>query len=74
MMKSEVKVFDRGNGELQRVHMVSWEDWSQLDFLYLFYHISLVFAIIRKAQGRFTNRSPDNYRLSFSAQPLCRAD
>lgn len=35
MMKSEVKVFDRGNGELQRVHVVSWEDWSQLDFLYL---------------------------------------
>ena len=35
MMKSEVKVFDRGNGEIQRVHVVSWEDWSQLDFLYL---------------------------------------
>lgn len=34
-MKSEVKVFDRGNGEIQRVHVVSWEDWSQLDFLYL---------------------------------------
>lgn len=35
MMKSEVKVFDRGNGEIQRVHVVSWDDWSQLDFLYL---------------------------------------
>lgn len=34
-MKSEIKVFDRGNGEIQRVHVVSWEDWSQLDFLYL---------------------------------------
>lgn len=34
-MKSEVRVFDRGNGEIQRVHVVSWEDWSQLDFLYL---------------------------------------
>ena len=34
-MKSEVKVFDRGNGEIQRVHVVSWDDWSQLDFLYL---------------------------------------
>ncbi len=34
-MKSEVKVFDRGNGEIQRVQVVSWEDWSQLDFLYL---------------------------------------
>lgn len=35
MMKSEVKVFDRENGEIQRVHVVSWDDWSQLDFLYL---------------------------------------
>ena len=34
-MKSEIKVFDRGNGEIQRVHVVSWEDWSRLDFLYL---------------------------------------
>ena len=34
-MKSEIKVFDRGNGEIQRVQVVSWEDWSQLDFLYL---------------------------------------
>lgn len=34
-MKSEVKVFDHGNGEIQRVHVVSWDDWSQLDFLYL---------------------------------------
>ena len=34
-MKSEVKVFERGNGEIQRVHVVSWDDWSQLDFLYL---------------------------------------
>ena len=34
-MKSEIRVFDRGNGEIQRVQVVSWEDWSQLDFLYL---------------------------------------
>ncbi len=34
-MKSEVKVFDRGNGEIQRVQVVSWDDWSQIDFLYL---------------------------------------
>ena len=34
-MKSEVRVFDRGNGEIQRVQVVSWDDWSQLDFLYL---------------------------------------
>lgn len=58
-MKSEVKVFDRGNGEIQRVHVVSWDDWSQLDFLYLrqktaeqqkraldcFYHIYHMFLV-----------------------------
>ena len=34
-MKSEVKIYDRGNGEIQKVQVVSWEDWSQLHFLYL---------------------------------------
>lgn len=34
-MKSEVKIYERGNGEIQRVNVVSWDDWSQLDFLYL---------------------------------------
>lgn len=34
-MKSEVKIYDRGNKEVQRVQVVSWEDWSQLDFLWL---------------------------------------
>ena len=34
-MKSEIKVYDRGNGEIQRVQVVSWEEWSKLDFLYL---------------------------------------
>lgn len=34
-MKSEVRIFDRGNGEIQRVQVVSWEDWSKLDFLWL---------------------------------------
>lgn len=34
-MKSEVKVYDRGNGEIQRIQVVSWDDWSQLDFLWL---------------------------------------
>ena len=34
-MKSEIKVFDRGNGEIQRVQVVGWDNWSELDFLYL---------------------------------------
>ena len=34
-MNTQVKVFTRDNGEIQRVHVVSWEDWSQLDFLFL---------------------------------------
>ena len=32
-MNSEVKVFDRGNGEIQRVQKVTLDDWSQLQFL-----------------------------------------
>lgn len=31
-MHSEVKVFPRSNGEIQRVHLVRFDDWSQLDF------------------------------------------
>lgn len=34
-MNSEVKVFTRENGEIQRVQVVRWDDWAQLDFLYL---------------------------------------
>lgn len=34
-MQSEVRIYDRGNGEVQRVQVVSWEEWSQLDFLWL---------------------------------------
>lgn len=34
-MKSEVRVFERENGEIQRVQVVSWDDWSKLDFLWL---------------------------------------
>lgn len=34
-MDSEVRVYNRENGELQRVQVVRWEDWSQMDFLYL---------------------------------------
>ena len=34
-MKSEVKIYERGNGEIQRVNVVSWDEWSRIDFLYL---------------------------------------
>lgn len=34
-MNSEVKVFTRENGEIQRVQVVRLEDWAQLDFLRL---------------------------------------
>ena len=34
-MKSEVKVYDRGNGEFQRVQVVRLDDWAQFEFLNL---------------------------------------
>ena len=34
-MKSEVRIYERENREIQKVQVVSWEDWSQLDFLWL---------------------------------------
>ena len=34
-MKSEVKVYSYPNGEIQRVQVVHWDDWAQLDFLRL---------------------------------------
>ena len=37
IMTSEVKTFSYPTGEIQRVHVVRWEDWSQLDFLKLPY-------------------------------------
>ena len=36
-MTSEVKTFSYPTGEIQRVHVVRWENWSQLDFLKLPY-------------------------------------
>lgn len=33
-MKLEIKVYERPNGEIQRVQYVRLEDWAQLDFLY----------------------------------------
>ena len=32
-MNSEIKVYSYPNGEIQRVQVVRWDDWSQLDFL-----------------------------------------
>ena len=32
-MNSEVKVFAREDGQIQRVHVVRFDDWSQFDFL-----------------------------------------
>lgn len=34
-MNSEIKVFERENGQIQRVQKVTLDDWSQLDFLQL---------------------------------------
>lgn len=31
-MNSEIKVYTRENGEVQRVQVVGWDDWSQLNF------------------------------------------
>lgn len=36
-MRSEIKVLPRPNGEIQRVQLVRWDDWSKLDFLNLGY-------------------------------------
>lgn len=32
-MQSEIKIFPFPGGEIQRVQLVRWEDWAQLDFL-----------------------------------------
>ncbi|MBQ8279107.1 MAG: phosphodiester glycosidase family protein [Roseburia sp.] len=34
-MDSEMKVYSYPDGEIQRVQVVRWDDWSQLDFLHL---------------------------------------
>ena len=31
----EIKTYPRENGQIQRVQVVKWEDWSKLDFLHL---------------------------------------
>ena len=36
-MQSEIKVFSRPNGEIQRVQLVRLDDWESLDFLHLPY-------------------------------------
>lgn len=32
-MESEIKVYPREKGQIQRVQVVRWDDWSELDFL-----------------------------------------
>ena len=32
-MQSEIKVYQRDNGEIQRVQVIKWDDWSKLHFL-----------------------------------------
>ena len=32
-MNSEIKVYSYPNGEIQKVQVVRWDDWSRLDFL-----------------------------------------
>ena len=32
-MQSEVKVFEREDGKIQRVHVVRWDEWEKLEFL-----------------------------------------
>lgn len=34
-MNSEIKIYSYPNGEIQRVQVVYFEDWSKLDFLYM---------------------------------------
>ena len=34
-MNQEIKVFAREDGQIQRVQVVRFEDWAQLDFLQL---------------------------------------
>lgn len=34
-MNSEIKTYTRENGQIQRVQIVTWDDWSKLDFLHM---------------------------------------
>ena len=36
-MQSEIKTYTYPNGDIQRVQVVRWEDWSKLDFLQMTY-------------------------------------
>lgn len=53
-MQSEIKAFSYPNGEIQRVQVVRWEDWSRLEFLRpapaadaldCFYHVYRTFLV-----------------------------
>ena len=37
MMQSEIKTYTYPNGDIQRVQIVRWDDWSKLDFLGMSY-------------------------------------
>lgn len=41
-MNSEIKVYSYPNGEIQRVQVVRWDDWAQVDFLHLDYNEAAV--------------------------------
>ena len=41
-MNSEIKVYPRPNGEIQRVQCIRWDDWSKLDFLHMQYNEAAV--------------------------------
>ena len=41
-MNSEIKVYPREEGGIQRVQCLRWEDWSQLDFLHPVYNNAAV--------------------------------
>ena len=34
-MDSQIKTYTYPNGEIQRVQLVRWQDWSKLDFLHM---------------------------------------
>ena len=34
-MESEIRLYPRENGQIQRVQVVKWDDWSKLDFLHV---------------------------------------
>lgn len=50
-MNSEIKVYSYPGGEIQRVQVVRWEDWAQLDFLHLDYNDADLCCVFRAIPG-----------------------